>query len=255
MTFKKLTRIFIVLLVISIMMSILGFIPWWSILLLVLVYLIWIIYGSITIHSNFFMDVVCSVDKPKQIALTFDDGPDPEHTPRMMDLLESRGLRGTFFLLGRNVTKHEKLTKEIRERGHIVANHTDTHPILWGLMSVKDLENEVVTTGVKIKKATGLTPNFFRPPFGVMNPKVVRMVKKLNLDVVGWDLRSRDGGPLNRDQIYKIVRPQLETSSILLFHDTNPETYFALERVLDDCKNLGLEIVPLDQLIGKPAYA
>ena len=255
MTYKKLTRIFIVLLVISIMMSILELVPWWSILLLIPIYLVWLIYGSITIHSNFFMDVVCSVNKPKQIALTFDDGPDPENTPRMLDLLDSKGVKGTFFLLGRNVTKHEGLTREIRDRGHIVGNHTDTHPINWGLMSGKALEQEVVNTGIKIKKAIGLTPNFFRPPFGVINPKVVRMVQKLKLQVVGWDLRSRDGGPLNRDQIYKMVRPQLESSSILLFHDTNPETYFALERILDDCKKLGLEIVSLDQLIGKPAYA
>jgi peptidoglycan/xylan/chitin deacetylase (PgdA/CDA1 family) len=255
MTFNRLTRIFVVFLVINIMMAILGITPWWLILLLVLVYVIWVIYGSITIHSNFFMDVVCSVDKPRQIALTFDDGPDPVHTPRMLDLLDSRGLKGAFFLLGRNVTKYEILAKEIANRGHIVANHTDTHPIHWGLMSGKNLEKEVLDTGVKIKKATGLTPNFFRPPFGVINPRVVRMVSKLKLEVIGWDIRSRDGGPLNRNQIYNLVRPQLESSSIILFHDTNPETYFALERILDDCKNLGLEIVPLNQLIGKPAYA
>lgn len=255
MTFNKLTRSFVVLMIIGIMMAILNLAPWWPIILFVPIYLVWVIYGSVTIHSNFFMDVVCSVDKPKQIALTFDDGPDPENTPRMLDLLDSKGVKGTFFLLGRNVTQHEGLTKEIRDRGHIVANHTDTHPLHWGLMSGKALEKEVVQTGIKIKKAIGLTPNFFRPPFGVINPRVVNMVKKLNLEVIGWDLRSRDGGPLKRDQIYKMVRQQLETSSILLFHDTNPETYFALERILDDCKNLGLEIVPLDQLIGKPAYA
>ncbi len=228
--------------------------PWWVLFILVLIYIIWVVYGSVTIHSNFFMDVVCAMDKPKKLALTFDDGPHPDLTPKMLDLLDQKGIKATFFCIGNRVEKHPEIVKEIAERGHIVANHTMSHPLYWGMMPGFMVRSQMEECAQQIEAATGKRPNFFRPPFGVINPIVRQAIRQLGVETIGWNLRSRDGGPLNRDQIYKMVRPNLEQGSIMLFHDTNAETYHALDRILDDCQQLGLEIVPLDQLIEKPAY-
>ena len=230
-------------------------IPWWVLFLLVVTYAVWVIYGSITIHSNFFMDVVCSVDKPKKLALTFDDGPHPELTNKMLDLLDQKGVKATFFCIGNRVERHPEIVKEISHRGHIVANHTWSHPLIWGMMPGFLVKSQMEKCSAIIEHTIGKRPIFFRPPFGVINPRVRRFIRRLGVETIGWNLRSRDGGPLNRDQIYRMVRPKLEKGSIMLFHDTNAETYHALDRILDDCKQLGLDIVPLDQLIEKQAYA
>ena len=89
----------------------------------------------------------------------------------------------------------------------------------------------------------------------MVNPSVVKVIEKLGLHLIGWDIRSRDGGPIKSDAIYKFVKPRIGKGSIALFHDTNPETPAALERILADCREQGVEIVSLEDLIEKPAYA
>lgn len=227
---------------------------WW-IMPLTFVYSIILIYGAITVHSGFFTEAICSSDKPDKMALTFDDGPDPSHTAQLLDFLKQRSIIGTFFLIGERAKAHPQLVKRIVDEGHVVANHTYSHPIIWGFLGAVGLGQQIEDTRDVIEKITGKKPLYFRPPFGVVNPTVVGVIEKLGLHLIGWDIRSRDGGPIKSDAIYKFVKPRIGKGSIALFHDTNPETPKALERILEDCKKKGVEIVSLEQLIEKPAYA
>lgn len=227
---------------------------WWAIPV-VFIYSIILIYGAITVHSGFFMEAICTSEKPNQMALTFDDGPDPDRTPTMLKFLKENSIKGAFFIIGEKAKAHPELVKQIVDEGHTVANHTFSHPLTWGFMNQAGLEHQIDQTRDIIQKITGKEPLFFRPPFGVVNPTVVKVIEKLRLHLIGWDIRSRDGGPIKSDAIYKFVKPRIGKGSIALFHDTNTETPAALERILADCKQQGVEIVSLEDLIEKPAYA
>ena len=227
---------------------------WWAIPV-IFIYAIILIYGAITVHSGFFKEVICTSAKPNQMALTFDDGPDPDRTPTMLRFLKEHSIKGTFFIIGEKAKAYPELVKQMVDEGHTVANHTYSHPLIWGFMNQEGLEHQIDQTKAIIQKITGNEPLFFRPPFGVVNPSVVKVIEKLGLHLIGWDIRSRDGGPIKSDAIYKFVKPRIGKGSIALFHDTNPETPAALERILADCREQGVEIVSLEDLIEKPAYA
>jgi peptidoglycan/xylan/chitin deacetylase (PgdA/CDA1 family) len=171
---------------------------------------------------------------------------------KVLEVLNEEGIKGTFFCLGKNASANPELVKKMDEQGHIIGNHTFSHTYVFSQQKAEHqmLEGQKVFEGI-LKK----TPRFFRPPFGVMNPKIADAVRKLNYVIIGWDLRSRDGTTQSKDPIVKRVSNLLSKSSILLFHDTNPVTAEAVKEVIHLCKQNGIEIVSLPELIGVEPYA
>lgn len=228
----------------------LGLAPWWWLIALFIIYSITLGWGVFDIGSQFFMKTYWRGEQGK-IAFTFDDGPDPEVTPKVLEVLKEEGVPAAFFVIGRNVTAHPELVKQIDNEGHIIGNHTFNHAYVFNNRAA----NKQVTEGQQaIEKIIGKKTVYFRPPFGVMNPKIATAIKQENCQVVGWDLRSQDGRIRTKEATVKRVKNHLNRSTLLLFHDTNPTTPDALREIIHLCRENGMEIVPLPELIGVEPY-
>lgn len=175
------------------------------------------------------------------VALTFDDGPDPEITPAVLDLLDQAGARATFFCVGRRAAAHSDIVTAIRERGHGVENHTYSHSNGFAFRGPAGLRQEVQQAQVAIERSGGGRPRFFRPPAGIQNPWLPVVLAGAGLSHVSWTRRgfdtvTRDGATVAA----RLVRG-LRGGDILLLHDSNsardarhrPVILDTLPRVLD----------------------
>ena len=134
---------------------------------------------------------ICYTASPQQLALTFDDGPNPAITPRLLDLLDQYDAKATFFVIGRFVRECQPLTKEIAVRGHLVANHTETHPNLFWLRP-KAIRSEMQQCQDALQETLGAPAKYFRPPFGLRNPWVISTARELGMETVLWTLLPGD---------------------------------------------------------------
>ena len=129
-------------------------------------------YAAVYPRSQLFGATVCRTNSPRKLALTFDDGPNPAITPKLLDLLDRYKARATFFVIGKHARECPELLKETAVRGHVIGNHTDAHPNLFWLKP-DQITVELRCCNFSIKAATGALPRWFRPPYGVRNPWVV----------------------------------------------------------------------------------
>jgi len=195
-----------------------------------------------------------------QVALTFDDGPDPKDTPRVLDLLDDAGMKATFFVIGRHARAHPRLTAEIARRGHRVENHTDTHPHLFACYPAALLRREVERAQEAIAAATGRRPRLFRAPAGLHNPFLEWVLHRSGLRLVAWTRRGFDAVDQNPSAIVRRLLGGLAPRDILLLHDGrasghpggNPVVLEALPRVLDALAARGLRSVPISLPLGDP---
>jgi peptidoglycan/xylan/chitin deacetylase (PgdA/CDA1 family) len=193
--------------------------------------------GILLLPMRMFADAVLRGPKSARgIALTFDDGPDPASTPKILDALDARDAKATFFVIAKKAEAHPDLVREIVRRGHAVALHSYAHDRLFSLRGAKavraDLERGVAT----LEALTGTRPYWFRPPIGHTNPTIVRICDELDLRIIGWSVSARDGTARAREaSCLARVRAGLREGAIVLLHD-------AAER--DDYEPLGPKLVP-----------
>ncbi|WP_429951545.1 polysaccharide deacetylase family protein [Enterococcus sp. AZ101] len=185
----------------------------------------------------------------KYISLTFDDGPNPDTTPRLLDILKEKGVTATFFMLGQNVVKHEALVKRVAEEGHEVASHSYSHPQLTSVDAQRVTE-EVQNTDKAIYHAIGKLPTDFRPPYGAVNKEVATIIGK---PIIQWSVDSQDWQSHNAEAIIKRIDETAYNDTIILMHDIHPETVDAVSTVIDHLRNDGYEILPSKELLGKKA--
>jgi len=148
-------------------------------------------YGAVNPRAQIFGPTICLTNAPQKLALTFDDGPNPAITPKLLDLLDRYEAKATFFLIGRFVRECPVLVKEIVARGHVVGNHTETHPNLFWLTPTQ-IAAELRSCHEAVCDALGKAPKWFRPPFGMRNPWVVSEAQKLGCQTVMWTLIPGD---------------------------------------------------------------
>lgn len=216
-------------------------------------YLISTAYGSFEIRSNYFVTSIHK-GKKKSIALTFDDGPHPDNTPRILDILKEKGVKATFFVIGKNAEKHPDLVRRIDAEGHIVANHSYSHNYLIAFFSTKRLKNDLTHCNDIVYQILEKKPKFFRPPFGVTNPRYGTVLRELNLQSIGWSLRSFDTRAKNKYQLIQNVISKLQKRDIVLLHDHLPVTADALEDLIEHCRSKNIDIQPLPLIINKDPY-
>lgn len=184
-----------------------------------------------------------------EIALTFDDGPDPRVTPRVLDLLDGAGMKATFFVIGRHARAQAELTAEIARRGHRVENHTDTHPHLFACYPAGLLRQEVERAQGAIEAATGRRPRLFRAPAGLRNPFLEWVLHRAGLRLVAWTRRGFDAVDQNPAAIARRLLDGLAPGDIILLHDGrasgggNPVVLETLPRVLDALAARGLRSI------------
>lgn len=154
----------------------------------------------------------------KQIALTFDDGPNDPYTQHLLDVLAKHNVPATFFMIGRYVKQRPDLAAEVAKRGHVIGNHTFTHPYLT-LESTSHIRSEIQQCRDAIHNAIGEHSNLFRPPWGARRPVVFRIVRQFGLEPIMWNVTGYDWNAPSTEYIEKKVTARTRGGSVILLHD------------------------------------
>ncbi|MFZ9921049.1 MAG: polysaccharide deacetylase family protein [Terrimicrobiaceae bacterium] len=191
----------------------------------------------------------CNVEGP-YIALTFDDGPHPKQTPRLLDMLKERGLKATFYVIGQNVVQYPEIMQRIVAEGHEVGHHTYTHPSLSKCSAAK-LNEEITKTNDVILQACGVSPTTIRPPYGATNAAVTkRLNDEFGLTVVIWSVDPLDWKIRKASHVSNHILQNTKSGSIVLAHDIHPSTIDAMPAVLDGLLSRGFRFVTVSELIA-----
>ncbi len=220
-----------------------------------LAYLIVNIVGSANICANYFFHSYCKANtSKKEIAITFDDGPHPDITPKLLKLLELHNVRATFFCTGVNADAHSAIISKLFKGNHIIGNHSFAHSNFFDLMSPARMLKEITDTNEVIKLIIGKTPLLFRPPYGVTNPMLSKAIKNTEMVSIGWSLRSLDT-IYDSEKVLTKLKAKTKAGDIVLFHDTNPNIITIIEDYLKWLQQNNFKIVSLTDLINIKAYA
>jgi peptidoglycan/xylan/chitin deacetylase (PgdA/CDA1 family) len=229
--------------------------PLWVYIVLIISYIIIHTVGSIVLSMRFFLPVKYKgMVESNSIAITFDDGPIPGKTEKILEILNQHKTPATFFCIGHRVDHYPTLVKNIHDAGHLIGNHSYWHGKLFDLQSSSKIKKELVDTDSSIKKAIGNTPLFFRPPYGVTNPMVASAVKQQGYKTIGWSVRSFDTITPDPVALMKRVTKSLKGGDIILLHDYCDVTIKILPDLLDHIAKLGLKIVRVDELLNERGY-
>lgn len=156
-----------------------------------------------------------------EIALTIDDGPDPEVTPKVLDILDLYQTKATFFCIGEKAMQYPEICQEIIRRGHAIENHSQRHRHFFSLLGITGFTREITAAQNTLSQITGQTPLFFRAPAGLRNPFLDPVLSKLNLTLASWSVRGFDTQNRNAEQIKSKLISHLKAGVILLLHDGN----------------------------------
>ena len=195
-----------------------------------------------------------------EVALTFDDGPDPRLTPRVLDLLDAAGARASFFVIGRHAAAARELTAEIARRGHRVENHTWSHASTFAFGGPRGLAREVARTQELVEQVAGRRPRWFRPPAGFRTPLLPGVLAGERVGLASWTRRGFDAVSRRPAAVSRRLLHDLAAGDILLLHDggraaaaADPVVLEVLPRVLDEIDRRGLTAVPLPAPDGDEA--
>jgi peptidoglycan/xylan/chitin deacetylase (PgdA/CDA1 family) len=222
-------------------------------------------YATVAPTSGFWGPVVWkgAAAAPPRYALTFDDGPTPGSTDRVLDLLGELGAIGTFFVIGRNVAEHPELLKRIGDEGHVVANHSFDHSHFGLFGRDRYWHAQIAQTDELIERIIGRRPAMFRPPMGIKTWHVSRAARRNGHTLVAWSRSARDGLRTTTPRIIDRLVGRTRAGDILLLHDgiephfrRDPApTIAAIRPLVQGLRARGLEPAALGDLIGLQPYA
>jgi peptidoglycan-N-acetylglucosamine deacetylase len=176
-------------------------------------------YQSLAPTGQWFGRAFCRGQRgSKQIGLTFDDGPNDPHTFRLLDVLSRHDVHATFFLIGRYVHQRPDIAVEIAKRGHVIGNHTFTHPLLT-FQSPESIRREITQCRDALQDAVGDHSNLFRPPWGSRRPAVFRIARQLGLEPVMWNITGYDWKATSPEFVEQKVGPKIRGGDVILLHD------------------------------------
>ncbi|MFB5758840.1 polysaccharide deacetylase family protein [Paenibacillus medicaginis] len=155
--------------------------------------------------------------RTRQIALTFDDAPDPRFTPYILDALKQNHIKATFFVVGDKAERYPELVKRMVREGHIVGNHSFNHPN-FNKISLRQFQRQTIKTGLAIQKSTGYKPLLIRPPYGEITESQLRWARRSGYTIVNWNVDSMDWKGLDKEQIRRNVLTTTGPGSIILMH-------------------------------------
>ena len=184
----------------------------------------------------------------KSVAISFDDGPGATTTPQLLRILKEKNVHATFFVLGENTAQHPEIVKQTAEAGHEIGNHTYDHQNL-ATLSAQAMTEEVMKADTEIKKVTGKTPAFVRPPYGSVTNVGATIIQR---PIIEWSVDSEDWKTRNPDLILQKIQATVYDGAIILFHDIYPETIRAVPQVIDYLKEQGYRITTVGDLLGHP---
>lgn len=222
-------------------------------------------YGLVVPQSRFWAPVIYRGDgaADNRVALTFDDGPSPESTPQILDILKTKNVRCAFFVIGQRAEAYPDLIKRMDAEGHIVCNHSYHHATFATMRGTRYWEQELQRADDLIEDIIGKRPALFRPPMGLKTGHVATAARRNYHVIITWNRRPFDGIPTASDKIVRRLLPATQSGDIILLHDkfgarnnsARPiGAACALERLIDGLREHQLTPVRLDQLIRAEPY-
>jgi peptidoglycan/xylan/chitin deacetylase (PgdA/CDA1 family) len=185
-----------------------------------------------------------------QIAITFDDGPHPKLTPRLLDMLKERGVKATFYVIGQNVVQYPEIMQRMVAEGHEIGNHSYTHPALPKIGAAKVTE-EITKTNEAIMQACGVKPTTMRPPYGATNAAITkRLNDEFGLAVIMWSVDPLDWKIRKASHVSNHILQNTKSGAIVLAHDIHPSTIDAMPAALDGLISKGHKFVTISELIA-----
>jgi len=193
------------------------------------------------------------------VSLTFDDGPSLSHTPRLLEILRRSKVQATFFVIGREAERCPELLRRAVADGHLIANHTYSHPALFCFLTPRRLRFEIERGQEAIERICGQRPRYFRSPVGLRHPLLSVYLEEAELEYISWTIRSFDTLLPKPETILKRILRRVTPGDIILLHDNgragSESMLDILPRMIDDLKQRGFEFVPVGvtQPAGVPA--
>ena len=219
-------------------------------------YLLVSTWGVVSLRSQFFGPAFCRATPPgAQVALTFDDGPDPDVTPHVLDLLARRGVAAAFFVVAERAARHPELIRRAHAEGHLIGNHSHRHRPWTNALGPRAMHRELQTAQATLTELVGTAPRYYRPPVGLSNPHLAGVTRRLGLSVIGWTVRGLDTARRPLARVLARYRRGLAPGAIVLIHDGERPRARVLEitdAVLDEVAARGWTPVRLDRLPGAP---
>lgn len=189
------------------------------------------------------------------VALTFDDGPSPSLTPRVLDILKQNNAKATFFVVGRSVEKNKDILARAVAEGHEIGSHTWNH-IKMTTSSTARVIDEMDRSCAAIKNATGIAPKVMRPPYGAVNASIVSLMKsRYGMPTIMWDVDTRDWQHPGVSVVINRAVGKARPGSIILLHDIHESTLQAVEGIVTGLQARGFRIVTVSQLLALNRYA
>jgi peptidoglycan/xylan/chitin deacetylase (PgdA/CDA1 family) len=193
----------------------------------------------------------------KQLALTYDDGPNDPHTLHLLEVLAKHEIHATFFMVGRYVQQRPDIVREVARAGHIVGNHTFTHPLLT-FKSAAEIREELSTCRAAFEDAFGAHSSLFRPPFGGRRPAVLRIACELGLQPIMWNITGYDWNAPPANVIEEKVSRRIHGGNVILLHDgghkqlgaDRSQTVKATDALITRYKAEGYEFVTIPQMLA-----
>ena len=195
----------------------------------------------------------------KAVALTFDDGPSPVWTPKILDELKKAGVKATFFMIGEHVEKYPDVARRVAEEGHEIGNHTIDHHVLV-YYKMDELEKEIKDNEKIIKTITGQTTRYFRPPKAWLTAKEKKKIREMGYKTVLWTLNSKDWVTFDDKYIIRYILNHIKPGDIILFHDSGGvftaeggnrnETVKTIAQLTQKLKEKGYSFVTITDLLN-----
>ena len=194
----------------------------------------------------------------KLVALTFDDGPSPEWTPKILDALKTAGVKATFFMLGEHVRKYPDIARRVVSEGHEVGNHTYSHHVLI-YYTMDELTDEINKAEQAIRETTGVTTKYFRPPKAWLTGAEKKKINELGYKVILWSLNSKDWVTFDDKYVARYLIKHIHPGDIILFHDSGgvfsteggsrKETVKTIPRLVEKLHRMGYRFVTVSELL------
>jgi len=196
----------------------------------------------------------------KKIALTFDDGPSPEWTPKILDELKKANIKATFFMIGHHVREYPEIARRVVDEGHVIGNHGFAHSVIL-YYTPAEVEEEIKYTEHVIREITGQTTDIFRPPKAWLRKAIKEKINAMGYKVVLWSLNSKDWVTFNYKYMVKYLSLRVRNGDILLFHDSGNvlsreggnrmQTVKAIPLLAETLRKKGFEFVSIEELINE----
>ncbi len=214
---------------------------------------VWVYRTSFRISSRRWVHALYRKETSERVvALTFDDGVEPRLTPQVLDVLRQRHVEACFFVVG-DRADGDILRRMVAE-GHVIGNHTLHHGGLGPFATARKMADDARKCDAAICAATGRSPRLFRPPFGVTNPMIGKMVRLRGYTVIGWSIRSLDTLRGSREEVVQRIRRQLQPGAVILLHDNREGAPELLALLLDVLEEEGYRVKRVDKLFETEPY-